>query len=74
VRVEASAKKLSVGHGTATARAAGPLRVSLRPSGAARRALRKRGKLDVALRVTFAPAGGGAVVAGTWSVTLRARR
>jgi hypothetical protein len=74
-RVDATAKKVVVGHASGTARGAGPLRLSLRPSGAARRALARRGRLVVALRVTFAPAGGGgAVVAGTWSVTLRARR
>jgi hypothetical protein len=69
-----------IGHRTArvarkraTARAAGSLRMTLKPSAAARRAVKRQRSLRVSVSVTYRPAGGKAQTARR-AVKLRARR
>ena len=53
-------KKIMVGKVTLTAGKAGTYNLTLKPSGAAKKVLRKKGKLKVNLQVTFTPTGGTA--------------
>jgi ABC-type phosphate transport system substrate-binding protein len=53
-------KKIIVGKVVLTATKAGTYNLTLKPSGAAKRWLRKKGKLTVNLRVTYTPTGGTA--------------
>jgi len=53
-------KKILVGKVTLTAGKAGTYNLTLKPSGAAKKRLRKKGKLRVNLQVTFTPTGGTA--------------
>jgi ABC-type phosphate transport system substrate-binding protein len=53
-------KKVMVGKVTLTAGKAGTYNLTLKPSGAARKRLREKGKLTVNLQVTFTPTGGAA--------------
>lgn len=54
------AKTIMVGKVTLNASKAGTYNVPLRPSGAAMKALRKKGSLPVKLKLTFTPTGGDA--------------
>lgn len=53
-------KKLTVGHVVLNAGKAGTFSVSLKPKGAAKKALKEKGKLKVTLKLTFTPSGGTA--------------
>jgi len=63
-------KTLKVGHVALNAGQAGSYQVTLKPSGAAKAALRKTGKLQVKLTLTFAPTGGTASTS-TKNITLK---
>ena len=53
-------RKLTVSHVVLTAGKAGTFKVNLKPKGAAKKALKKAGKLKVSLKLTFTPNGGTA--------------
>jgi ABC-type phosphate transport system substrate-binding protein len=53
-------KKITVGKVTLNANRAGTFKLTLKPRGAAKKVLRKKGKLKVNLRLTFTPNGGSA--------------
>lgn len=63
-------KTITVGKVTLTASKAGTYNLTLKPNGAAKKQLRKKGKLRVNLKVTFTPTGGAAKTS-TSSVTLK---
>ncbi|HEX3173830.1 MAG TPA: substrate-binding domain-containing protein [Solirubrobacterales bacterium] len=63
-------KKIKVGHLVLTAAGPGNYKVTLKPNGAAKQALRKAGKLAVTLTLTFTP-DGGAASTKTQSVMLK---
>jgi hypothetical protein len=65
--------RLRVGKASRTVAQAGELTLTVKPSRAARRALARRGKLKVSVRVAFQPDAGDAVRAPARKVTLRAR-
>ena len=58
VRAVETAKKLKVAKGSATAAGKGSLRLTLKPSRKAKKALARKGKLRVRLEISFTPAGG----------------
>lgn len=63
-------KKVKVGHLVLNASKAGSYKVTLKPSGAAKQALQKAGKLAVTVTLTFTPSGGTANTT-TQHVTLK---
>ena len=63
-------KKLNAGRSTLTAGKAGTYKVTLKPTRAAKKVLKKKGKLKVSLKFTFAPSGGTAGTSNS-SVTLK---
>jgi Ca2+-binding RTX toxin-like protein len=63
--------KVLVGRRARASAGAGPLAVAIRPSAAARRALRAHGRLKVTVKVTFSPSGGGSAVTASRSAVLR---
>lgn len=63
-------KKITVGKVTLTAGKAGTYNLKLKPSGAAKKRLREKGKLKVSLKVTYTPTGGTAKTSNS-SVTLK---
>jgi ABC-type phosphate transport system substrate-binding protein len=66
-------KKIMVGKVTLTAGKAGTYNLTLKPSGAAKKRLREKGKLTVNLQVTFTPTGGTANTTKT-VVTLKLKK
>lgn len=66
-------KTLKVGHVALNAGQAGSFQVTLKPSGAAKQALQKAGKLQVKLTLTFTPTGGTASTS-TKNITLKLSR
>jgi ABC-type phosphate transport system substrate-binding protein len=66
-------RTIKVGKVTLTANKAGTFDLTLRPSGAAKRALQRRGSLKVTLQLTFTP-NGGTPSTSTTSLTLKLRR
>ena len=77
-RVRASARlsrsiRLTVGSASRTISRAGKATLTVRPSRAAKRALRSRVRLTTTLKIAFKPAGGGAVSRQVRRVTLRRR-
>ncbi len=66
-------KTIKVASATLNAGQAGTFNVPLRPSGAAKKALRKKGKLTVKLALTFTPTGGDAN-GSTSSLTLKLKK
>jgi hypothetical protein len=69
----AAQRRPVVARGRARARRAGAVRVTLRPTTAGKRLLRRRGRLRVRVTVTFTPTG-GAPRSTTRTVTLRLKR
>jgi len=63
-------KKVTVGHVVVNAAKGGTYNVTLKPTGAAKIALKEKGKLNVSLKLTFSPSGGTAKSA-TSSLTLK---
>ncbi|HVY77392.1 MAG TPA: hypothetical protein VG898_02685 [Solirubrobacterales bacterium] len=63
-------KKVTVGHVVVNAAKGGTYNVTLKPTGAAKTALKKKGKLKVSLKLTFSPKGGTAK-SSTSSLTLK---
>lgn len=63
-------KKVTVGHVVVNAAKGGTFNVTLKPSGAAKTALKDSGKLNVSLKLTFSPSGGTAKTS-TSSLTLK---
>jgi hypothetical protein len=63
--------KTVVGHRARRAATGGPFAITLRPSAAARRALRAHRRLKATVKVTFSPSGRGTKVTLTRSVVLR---
>lgn len=63
-------KKVTVGHVVVNAAKGGTFNVTLKPSGAAKTALKENGKLNVSLKLTFSPSGGTAKTS-TSSLTLK---
>ena len=63
-------KKITVGKVVLTASKAGTYNLTLRPSAAAKKRLREKGKLRVSLKVTYTPTGGTAKTSNS-SVTLK---
>jgi ABC-type phosphate transport system substrate-binding protein len=53
-------KKVTVGHVVVNAAKGGTFNVTLKPTGAAKKALKENGKLSVSLKLTFSPNGGTA--------------
>lgn len=53
-------KKVTVGHVVVNAAKGGTYNVTLKPTGAAKTALKEKGKLSVSLKLTFSPNGGTA--------------
>ncbi len=51
-------KTIKAGHSVLTAGKAGTYNVTLKPTGAAKTLLKKKGKLKVSLKLTFSPTGG----------------
>ena len=74
VSLRASAKRLRVGSASRKVTGPGEVTLTLKPSAAAKRALRAKGKLKVALTTTFTPADGGAAAKLASKVTLRKGR
>jgi ABC-type phosphate transport system substrate-binding protein len=66
-------KTIKVGQVVLNASKAGTYNLSLRPSGAAKQELRKKGKLRVSLKLTFTPAGGEAKTTTT-GLTLKLKQ
>ncbi len=66
--------KLNVGKVTLDANEAGTYDVKLKPSSAAKRVLKKKGKLKVGLTLTFTPDGGDAGKPKTTNATLRLKK
>lgn len=66
-------KKIMVGRVVLTAGKAGTYNLTLKPSGAAKKRLREKGKLRVNLQVTFTPTGGAAKTT-TSTVTLKLKQ
>jgi hypothetical protein len=62
--------KIKVGRVVLTANKAGTFELALKPSAAAKKALRKKGSLRVSLELTFTPSGGDAKTSNT-AVTLK---
>jgi hypothetical protein len=63
-------KKVTVGHIVLNAAKGGTFNLTLKPSGAAKTALKDKGKLNVSLKLTFSPSGGTAKTS-TSSLTLK---
>jgi ABC-type phosphate transport system substrate-binding protein len=63
-------KKITVGKVVLTAGKAGTYNLTLKPSAAAKKRLREKGKLQVSLKVTYTPTGGTAKTSNS-SVTLK---
>lgn len=57
---KAGKKKITVGHVVLNAAKGGTYSVTLKPSAAAKTVLKKKGKLNVTLKLTFSPSGGTA--------------
>ena len=57
---KAGKKKITVGHVVLNAGKGGTFQVTLKPSAAAKKVLKKKGKLKVTLKLTFSPTGGTA--------------
>jgi ABC-type phosphate transport system substrate-binding protein len=70
---KAGKKKVKVGQVVLTANKAGTFKLTLKPSAAAKKLLRKKGKLKVSLRFTFMPRGGTASTSTT-SLTLKLKK
>jgi hypothetical protein len=66
----AGTRTIDVGHAARVARDPA-LRLTIKPSAAARRALKARGRLKASLRIEFTPGGGGDRVTRRATVTLR---
>ncbi|HEY5815225.1 MAG TPA: substrate-binding domain-containing protein [Solirubrobacterales bacterium] len=66
-------KKIMVGKVVLTAGKAGTYNLTLKPSGAAKKRLREKGKLQVKLQVTFTPTGGTAKTTNS-TVTLKLKK
>jgi ABC-type phosphate transport system substrate-binding protein len=66
-------KKITVGKIVLTAGKAGTYNLTLKPSGAAKKRLREKGKLRVSLQVTFTPTGGTAKTSNS-AVTLKLKK
>ena len=66
-------KTIKVGRVVLTANKAGTFDLTLKPSAAAKKELRRKGKLKVSLRLTFTPTG-GTPATSTTSLTLKLRR
>lgn len=63
-------KKITVGHLVLNAAKGGTFNLTLKPSGAAKKVLKEKGKLNVSLKLTFSPTGGTAK-SSTSSLTLK---
>lgn len=63
-------KKVTVGHVVVNAAKGGTYNVTLKPTGAAKTALKENGKLGVSLKLTFSP-NGGTAKSSTSSLTLK---
>ncbi len=63
-------KKVTVGHVVVNAAKGGTYNVTLKPTGAAKTALKEKGKLNVSLKLTFSP-NGGTAKSSTGSLTLK---
>lgn len=63
-------KKVTVGHVVVNAAKGGTYNVTLKPTGAAKTALKEKGKLGVSLKLTFSP-NGGTAKSSTSSLTLK---
>jgi Ca2+-binding RTX toxin-like protein len=78
VRADATArvggKKILAGSAGGTAQSGGSARLTLRLTRAARKALKRRGRLTVSVRARFTPAGGGAATVSRATLTLRTHR
>jgi ABC-type phosphate transport system substrate-binding protein len=70
---KAGRKKIKVGRTVLSANKGGTFRLTLKPSAAAKKQLRRRGKLKVTLKLTFTPKGGTASTSAT-GVTLKLTR
>jgi len=68
-----AAKKITVSKATRRATRAGKLKLTLKPSKAALRHLRRRGKLRTSVKLTYTPTGGSARIA-TRKLTLKLKR
>jgi ABC-type phosphate transport system substrate-binding protein len=66
-------KSLKVSHVVLSANKAGTFELSVKPSGAAKKALREHGSLRVSLKLTFTPTGGDAKTS-TSTVTLKLKQ
>jgi ABC-type phosphate transport system substrate-binding protein len=66
-------KKIKVGRVVLTANKSGTFKLTLKPSKAAKRLLRSKGKLKVTLKLTFTPKGGTAK-SSTKTVTLKLKK
>ncbi len=55
---KAGKKKITVGHVVLNAAKGGTFNVTLKPSAAAKKVLKEKGKLSVSLKLTFSPTGG----------------
>ncbi len=66
-------KKVKVGRTVLNANKAGTFGLQLKPSGAAKRQLRKKGKLKVSLQLTFTPVGGDSSTQNS-SITLKLKK
>jgi Ca2+-binding RTX toxin-like protein len=73
IRARAGARHIRVAHRSLRVRGARTARLTLQPSRAARRALARRARLRVTLRVAFRPRGGRAVSTASGTATLRRR-
>jgi ABC-type phosphate transport system substrate-binding protein len=66
-------KSIRVGKVTLNANKAGTFKLTLKPGGAAKKVLRKKGRLKVSLRLTFTPKGGSATASRS-AVTLKLKK
>ncbi len=66
-------RKIKVGRVVLTANKAGTFKLRLKPSAAAKRLLRKKGKLKVKVKLTFSPTG-GTPKSSTRTVTLKLKK
>ena len=65
-----ASKSLKVGRTVLNANQAGTYSIALKPSGAAKKVLREKGKLKVSLKLTYTPTGGTSS-ASTSALTLK---
>jgi ABC-type phosphate transport system substrate-binding protein len=70
---KAGKKRIKVGRIVLNANKAGTFQLSLKPSGAAKSQLRKKGRLKVSLQLTFTPTGGDSSTQSS-SITLKLKK